>query len=535
MYRVIIVDDEVLARIGLRVLLDWGQEGFEIVGEASNGKEGAELILENSPDLVIADIDMPVMDGLEMFGEVKKQGLDPVFVFLSSYDQFDLVKKAMKMGALDYLLKLSIKPETLKDMLDAVKVVLKEKEGDGKESREMSLWEKEKLQKAYLESLVEGRQPEIAPDQLGISLDTNNLRLCYVVSDMERIARKKKDAENRNYIETIRALIEEICAEFCVSHCIYQNYSYIILLSGQKADAESEEMIRSMAEAILMSLKEYGNVEASIGISPHIKELGHIADALETVKQIRTDLPTVGFGKVYFYQDTISVSRKSAETAEVSEMLETEKLNVACRKKDYALFLSVEKTLSEQILGCRISLEEAKYHSNRYVLLTEEYLKKADYDWFETMGISDVFRDAFQNIHQSRTLQEIVRCNHSFVDALKDFFGETQRLEANHIVRDAKAYIRKHIYENIGLKEISAALYINPSYLSAVFSKEESCGLANYINQMKVKEAKRMLSEERIRIGDVSQRLGYENASYFAKVFRRYTNMSPKEYIDSLK
>ena len=93
MFKVVFVDDETLVKLGLRSMLNWEEEGFEIEGDASSGTEGLALILKTKPDLVITDIIMPEMDGIEMMQKVRESNLNPFFVFLSSYDQFELVKK----------------------------------------------------------------------------------------------------------------------------------------------------------------------------------------------------------------------------------------------------------------------------------------------------------------------------------------------------------------------------------------------------------------------------------------------------------
>lgn len=120
MYKVVFIDDEALVKIGLQSILDWNEEGFDVVGEAEDGREGLQLILQKEPDLVITDIVMPEMDGLEMIQKAKEQGSRAVFIVLSSFDEFELVKKAMQLGARDYILKLKISKGVLKEVLDNI-------------------------------------------------------------------------------------------------------------------------------------------------------------------------------------------------------------------------------------------------------------------------------------------------------------------------------------------------------------------------------------------------------------------------------
>lgn len=447
MYKVVIIDDEALSRIGLRSMLDWEQEGFEIVGEAASGKDGLNLILEMKPDMVISDIVMPGMDGLAMYEEVKKAGLDPIFVALSSYDQFDLVKKAMKMGATDYLLKLSISPETLRELFAISKEKLEERESaytqlppqrqasdlaSGKSSEqtlteasmqasmqnrepERTVWETEELRKAYFANLLMGRSPQVDIEKLGIEFDFSCMRILYVVADDERILDKKEEPDARVYVETLRALIDEICQELYRSYTISWYNDFVVLLSDSEGKLDREG-VQALADAIILSLREYGNVHSCIGVSELLNDACMISCAFDKLQQKCRGTAEEKYGKTFFCED------------------------------------------AQQ--------------------------------------------------------------------------GAKNRTEENHIVREAKKYITAHLYENIGLKEISSALYLNPSYLSTVFSKQEECGLIHYINKEKIKEACRLLVAGNMKVYEVSFKLGYDNASYFTKVFRKHTGQSPKRYLE---
>ena len=417
MYRVVIVDDETLSRIGLRSMLDWEKEGFEIIGEAASGKDGLRLILDTDPDMVISDIVMPGMNGLEMYEEIRNAGLEPVFVVLSSYDQFDLVKRAMKMGAADYLLKLSVSPETLRDLFAMVRETLADKDREKKTDPERTVWETEELRKAYFTNLLLGRNPETDVEKLGIDFDFSHMRILYIATENERMPDRKGEPDARVYLETLRALIDEICTEFARSCTLSWHNDFVILLSGTEKQMIGRDSMQALSDAIILSLREYGNIHSCVGVSRILDDVCLIPKGLETAKAACRDCQADAYGEIYFCED-----------------------------------------------------QEA---------------------------------------------------------------GQKSRSEENQIVREAKKYIKAHLYENIGLKEISCALYLNPSYLSAAFSKRESCGLINYINREKIREACRLLEEGNMKIYEVSFRLGYENASYFAKVFRKHTGQSPKKYLET--
>lgn len=164
MLKVVIIDDEALVRVGLKSMINWDELGYEIVGEAANGQSGLDLILKNKPDIVFIDIKMPVMDGLEMMHSVLKTNHKPKFIILSSYDEFQLVKQAMKLGAEEYLIKLDLEPEILSNALSMVREkIMIEHDKSG---------EAERFEKGLRENISMLREGFLS----GLSIDLSRIR-----------------------------------------------------------------------------------------------------------------------------------------------------------------------------------------------------------------------------------------------------------------------------------------------------------------------------------------------------------------------
>ena len=121
MLKILIADDEPLVRAGIKSVIPWQQHGFEVIGEAENGLEAYNKIISLKPDILITDIKMPQMDGIELLKKIKKDKIHIQSIILSCFDEFDMVREAMKYGAKDYILKLSIEPQKILDVLDEIK------------------------------------------------------------------------------------------------------------------------------------------------------------------------------------------------------------------------------------------------------------------------------------------------------------------------------------------------------------------------------------------------------------------------------
>lgn len=524
MFKVVFIDDETLVKLGLRSMLNWEEEGFEIEGEASSGSEGLELILRTKPDLVITDIIMPEMDGIEMMQRVKENELCPAFVFLSSYDQFELVKKAMQLGAKDYLLKLKLNSEMLHEMLKNIKEELKKDKG--KEERDRSVWETQELRKVFLKKALVREYVDNPDKKWDFWEADKKMRILYVASNVHHLIGTKEGREKKIYLETLCNLIEDISREFFEAYCIeWEKGSFLIFLGQQKNG--DRENLQFMAEAIVDMLKQYSNIQASVGISGSVTGYKNLKNAYLQARSIQDLLIVEGYGKTVFFEEQ-PLDYSATEKKVLQDLVYTEKLETICETLNEEELDQTAGRLIEELKRGDIKLDSGVLCCIRFMCLLEEFLKQS---WNKSYQRSNL--DLYiKKLYSSDTLSEVVEVFQKYLEDVKHFFDNAGDNEQKRIVREAKQYILSHIYENISMEDMANALFISPGYLSSVFSKYEPIGAANYINKMKVMEAQKLLSSKRIKIYEAAFQLGYENAGYFAKVFKKYTGCTPKEYME---
>ena len=464
MIRVVFVDDEMLVKLGLRSAIDWNQEGFEIVGEASNGQEGIQLIKSLQPDLVISDIVMPGMDGIEMYQTLKEDGIAPIFIVLSSYDQFDMVKRAMKAGARDYLLKLSLNAQSLHELLQEIRAEVEEKRNEDSEKTIRDDTESEsvsgqfELNRIYLYGLLLGEKVNPGYLQHCFTKTGGRNRVLYVATDAARLMISKSETERKTYIRTIRSLLDEISSEFGEAYCISEDLTYN------------------------------------------------------------------GYGNIQFYQNVDQELPKTNE--KMNNLLDLERLRSICEMLNEGDLSQYFNEFNFAIKSHRLSLEEASFQSVQLICVTEEYLKQ---NWSNFLFEHDAGAVLAQ-IYSCQSVKEIIHCNREYINAVERAAQELFCSDGIRLVRDAKNYIRTHMSDPIGLTEIADALKVSSSYLSATFSQSENIGLINYINKEKVKRAQYLMASEHLKVYEVSYMLGFENAGYFSKVFKKYAGCTPKQF-----
>ncbi len=523
MYKVLLVDDEMLVKLGIRSILDWSGEGFEIVGEASGGKEGLQMAQSLRPDLIISDIAMPEMDGIEMYEEIKKTGNNPIFVALSSYDQFDLVQRAMRAGAKDYLLKLRISAQSLHELLQNVKEELDKKDAAHRgPGSAVSPQEEEELGRLYYYNLMLDENAQITGAPYWFS-ESGFARVCYIATDSIRILAQKTETERKIYGKMIRTVITEICREFRKAYCIdWGNGVFVAALSDDGTGGE--DTLQMMASAIMNSLDNYGNLQSSVGFSIPVDAPEKLKTAFQMARQIREELRFQGYGGIRFYE-TLRPGQDEL-TEEPSDLVSMERLTNLCDTLAAGEFTNYVNGLNYRIRSERLSLENAAFQSAKMICVTEEQLKTT---WGKEI-VKTRAGKILQRIFHAQTLDEITKSNKEYSAQVEQIFEEAGTGETGRLVRDTKQYVKEHIAEAISLKDVAAAMNVSACYLSTVFSRSEEISLTNYINKKKIQKAQQMLAKERLKIYEVSLMLGFESAGYFAKVFKKFAGCTPSQF-----
>ncbi len=318
MFKVLIIDDEVLARVGLKSMVSWERIGCRIVGDANNGEEALKIIEETNPDIIITDIRMPVMDGIEMIRKLKETGKNIKTIVLSAYDEFNLVKEAMKLGAEEYLIKLDITPDKLSKTVEAVCQKISNEAEENKQKIIVDMharMNKEAAKKEFLKKVID-KMIEIPKDiyermiYLDIKLDLNNI-LCLVLKINEIVDISKYESkEDRGLLDfCIENVASEVANDFYTAYVF--NYSQDIFVIVFSIDDESikntgMEKVKVMGNRLISTLSKYINVNTSIGVSDFHSSITEINKAFKEACVASEKCSLLGTGNVLLYNDTLS-------------------------------------------------------------------------------------------------------------------------------------------------------------------------------------------------------------------------------------
>lgn len=530
MRKALLADDDFLVRSYLKMLSSWGKAGFEITADVRDGEEALEILDKEKVDLVVTDLAMPLMDGIGLIREIRKKYPDIYVIVLSCHDEFEYVKQAMKEGADEYVLKNTLNEESLYTVLEAAEEHIKQSRKTEEKQEESQSQVEHTEQKAdsdqignmnerflyfnqVLAGTLSGKEREEKRIQAGIRGKYKNSAVIVIKRDekehtddpLEEARREQYSLEfYRRMQEKIKQWSGEAELEKEIIYLGNGTYCCFLDLSDEYKSSVMYQHLTGMGSACYKICAEE-DTAYKIGVS----NICIGADALrQAYQQARTMIKYSFYEKdgIAYYEAGQSMGRELPKEAE-KLLEEAEHLK---RKNEKQTFL----TLSEEAI---------------------QALKKERCD-------SQIVKHWCRNIEQRLQIESNGNeVSFSYIGDVKkrlewmaeEAFGCREQEIPEDIsqpVRIAADYAMKHYREAVGLGDAADAAGVNSTYLSYLFSQEMGIGFANYLLNLRMEHAKKLLRETNLKMWQVAEESGFNDYHYFSKVFKKSEGMSPAQY-----
>lgn len=536
MYKVLIVDDEVLVQVGIQSMLSQIKLDLQVCGIAGNGQAALKIIDEHSPDIVITDIKMPVMDGLELVQICRDKYADhcPSFIILTSYEDFQMVKKALTYQVSDYLIKLELNPEILQESISRAISKLGRKDNSEMTSKiSVSIHPfYDKFFVSLLHNLFESdEQLMIQSRELKIDLHYAGYVCCYgeiISAQADTLSTEIQLSLFTSSLQMIRELIPKYMPCYALSLDI-RHFALIFCYETLPVSppAELSPVFREITDILThvsITLKKYYNVTLQCGIGSPVNTLSAVSDSYQYSRQAYQEC---GPGcPISFLKNP----ENAASHASFNIGLFKDDLRKALTEFDSDILLKTISSLCDLFSMHLQYYVQALDAASNILYLTISMLPDG-----ETV-ISELFEDTPSgclSLYKQTTVEQIINWLNNFGQKLSCFFEDRRKDYKNHIVLNVKKYINEHIRERLSLNEIAAIFGISPNYLSQLFGKYNDTGFSEYINICKINESKYLLSDGGYKVYEVADMLGFESAFYFSKVFKKVEGISPTEYLNT--
>ncbi|MDQ0115481.1 response regulator transcription factor [Paenibacillus harenae] len=520
MHSVIIVDDEIYFRKGLIRMIDWEGNGYQVIGEADNGEDALAMIRDKKPDLVITDIRMPVLDGLDLIQAAEKEKLDTEFVIISGHNDFHYAQQAVRFGVLDYVLK-PVDEDDIVDALGKLRDKLTKKR-QLQERRRMLLSEKQ------IEALIRGESEGAATeDWMEHEMASGPQTFTYAMIELNNVhpwSDRKQPSK-----EELRAAIREAVRQLVPSASdpiLYEHRrTYGLIVPGLYL-TEAGGNVRAFMELLLLRLDERYELEFRAYTGTTVQQLNHIKESYISAKEALSY-------KYYRSPDRVIAISDVSGTELVYGQLDDDvcrRLVEAVEENDSNEMKQVIDSLFSEFRDKRFSPEAIKTGIVQCVLVICKSIRGMEGDETELSSFEPVINWHDHNV----TLEEIRRLLTAFVFEAGDLVGTLYRTYGKGRIHKVKTYVDQNYSKNISLKTIASQFYMNPAYLGQLFKRNYGLYFNDYLQKLRIAEAKKLLRIKDLRIYEVAERVGFNNPDYFVTQFDKLERMTPSEYRNKL-
>lgn len=519
MKKALLVDDDYLVRSYLKMLPSWEKAGFTIGSDVRDGEEALEQLKKGGFDLIVTDIAMPLMDGIELIREIRKTDRDIYIIVLSCHDEFEYVKKAMKEGADEYVLKNTLNEESLYELLSetAEKIsgkmqqeIKKDQEAETANTGESNL--KFLFFNQVLAGMLTEEEREQKRRQAGIKgTYQNSAVIAMRMEESENLEDPWADIKREQYCMDFRQrFVQELqrdeSGHDTEKEVIYLGRGVICCFVDLSGICKNSIMYQQLMKAASFAYKICRDepVHFKIGVS----SIGIGADALrQGYQQARMML------KISFYEEDLIVyydpQKKIGKElpAEAQSVLDqAEKLRYGKKDEFLQMAQKAVRAFKDEMTDSVIVVH--------WLRKTEELLLHEDFPKNRTiLNINDV-KEVIGMI-----AEKIAVSDHPEISD-----------DMSKAVRAAVEYVAVHYRENIGLNDAADAAGVNSTYLSYLFSQEMGIGFSNYLLNLRIKYARKLLKESNFKIRQVAEKSGFNDYHYFSKVFKKMTGVSAAQY-----
>ncbi|WP_333651586.1 response regulator transcription factor [Lacrimispora sp.] len=531
MKKVMIVDDEVLVRLGIQSLIKWENHGYQIVCDASDGAEALQKIRQYQPDIVLTDLKMSPMDGFELISECREKYPQIQFIVLSSYNDFDNVRNAMKMGAFDYVFKLTVKPEELLKIMDEAASLGKGTEA-AQETASLTERNLEVIKKGLFKRILNSETflnkylEELTKLPLSISFDRPFCILSVTIDDF-KVVRKKGDFMD---LELLIFTMDNILGELFGRHhraevFQYGEYDFAVAVNREENQDPLAFFAAMDKEFSFFTdcARQYYGLEVSGALS---RECRGIHGLKKAIAQNRDTLKMRFFsepGKLHTYEKTIK--EKAVLPPEfhssVIEGLAAEQDFYGIRKfmEEFFCFLKEKK---------RWEPEEIRYLLRKaYGALASSFARrKADIDMFLDKNGINMETSINDYTYLEKIRQSVLELVEQYKKEYESNSGRILRKE----VAEAKSFVRNHMKEELQVADIAAMVNMSGSYFSHIFKKEEGISFLEYVYRVRMEHARFLLESSDLKVNEIADQVGIVNPNYFSTQFKKSVGQSPLEY-----
>ena len=516
MYKLLIADDEEWIRTGISQSIDWGKLGITSVDTTENGSEAVEKIKLDPPDLVISDVVMPKMTGIQLSEWISINHPEIKVILISGYDQFEYARNAIRYGVVDYILK----PVEEEKLLEAVERCLRHMDSLRRKELETVRDQtgQENLRQLFYLKLLGGDPEEretydaVQKYMLRIPLDEKHI-YCNALADLQTASKEQKFSD---WLQVyFNAYVPDDVSWEIVGNC----GSTVAVLCSEDVDQDLEAML---TELLKPAMAECGAEACIMGNMSH--GVRALRQNLVQVEKLYRNAFTLPSGAVCPAEQLHILQKGKREENRLAAAEFSKRFSVCSVLPDQ----EQTEAFLQQILSASPMIGKREMGKLLYGTLLEimkeleasSRISPRDNEDSEMLGW----------VFSSDTLEQLRENLWGFVQRLTNIMGMQDECAHKRLIRGALEYIQENYAKDIALADIASHLHICKHYFSQLFGKEMGIGFAKYLMNYRLDKAKELLDTTNLRVYQISEMVGYPDVKYFLKLFKKNVGVSPQIY-----
>ncbi len=499
MKKVMLVEDEDFILQGIKYIIDWEALSMEIAATAHNGKEALEIFQENPTDIVVTDVEMPRMNGLELLREIRKLNSRTRGIFLSGYDEFEYARTALRLDVEEYILK-PINEDQLRDALIRAGKHLDEldrkKAGNMEDKIGWIRFLKGKLAREeeakfyqMLPEIEEGEKVYAAIMKIDTDTIENTGGMMNILAELQKLGQKLKP--------------------------IYLAPDTLFLLMYMPQEAQDQEILDCYGD-VQDHLESSFGIMSFFTVSNAITEYEQLPTCYKTAQKLQKYKMLEGYGSCI---NEAHIQDRKSQDVVIDETM----LRKMILKKDKEGALNYIEDLFINNLESEVNVEVLYQMSLKIAMLLQDI--KMEYKLAQSTNLRDL-SEIIEKIYQA---DDLLGLKAIFISEIVEIINylHTEDSQYTPVVKQIMAEVQKNYKEDMNLKTLSYKYHMNASYLGQIFQKEAGCSFAQYLSNTKNGIAKDLILNTNMKINDIAKEVGYPDTSYFYRKFKQCYGVSP--------
>ena len=526
MLRVILVDDEPFIIQGLKVLLDWKSEGFEIVGTFKNGREAYDYLKEESVDLIIADIKMPTMTGLDLLKAIREENIsDAYFVLLTGYQEFTYAQIALRYDCMDYILK----PVEKNQLLSVLRKINKASIENQEENRSRSEMETAYLARHVI-SILCGKFDDEDVDYVKSHMKLSG-GIRYIDVECERFREGQHgEDEDDSELRRLQKKLYEACREYLKdddNHAIFDvslnrnSYDVGLIFCGYmpvKSEMNDKEYLEDMRKFLEKAVSR----TVCMFVGKNVSEISRLSQSFSSAFVLKSLESFHARKNIYEYESEVHINQSGFVLCKkgVDDLIDaistgdTENMPIIVEN----LFGEMkEKGLSPETVNLNIN-----YFLFQLIHIASELDSELDQE--------EILRFIGEHSSEEGIMRGSISHLTKFACEYSDYLAQLRKNASGGLLLDVEREIHENYAQNLTLRELGKKYFVNSSYLGQAFQKKYNMSFKDYLTSFRISCAEKLLINTDMRIAEIAEEVGYKDSDYFLKKFIEANGCTPSKY-----